>query len=304
MIIINLMGGLGNQMFQYAAAKHLSIIHNTTLKIDASNFRKLTKNREHIFQLDCFNISAAQASKDEISMYNPPELRHLKIMKRIRKTLKIPVADVANPHLYSEPDGSGFKPDFFGLGPDRYLIGYFNSYKYFAPIRDLLIEEYTPREDISEKAEEMIHRIENENSVSIHIRRGDYVDDPDVKKSIEGIITDRYYRNAVELMADRVSDPHFFVFSNDMGWVRTHFRIPFKVTYADFNPPDRGFEDLWIMSRCRHNITAGGSTFSWWAAYLNRNADKIVVRTEKISNDPQYNHPEDYFPPEWEIAAS
>lgn len=304
MIIINLMGGLGNQMFQYASAKRLSILHNTALRLDASNFRKLTKNREHVFQLDCFNISAAQASEDEIARYNPPERRHLKIMRRIRKTLKIPVTDAVNPHLYSEPDGSGFKPEFFQLGSDRYLIGYFNSYKYFDPIRDLLIEEYTPRKDISEKADEMIRRIENENSVGIHIRRGDYVDDPDVRKSIEGIITDRYYRNAVELIVDRVADPHFFVFSNDMGWVRTHFRIPFKVTYVDFNPPDRGFEDLWIMSRCRHNITAGGSTFSWWAAYLNRNAEKIVVRTEKISNHPQYNHSEDYFLPEWEIAAS
>ncbi len=304
MIIIGLMGGLGNQMFQYASAKHLSIIHNTALKIDALNFRKLTKNREHVFQLDCFNISAPQALENEISRYRPSESKGRKIMRRVKKTLNLPVMDMTSPYLYSEPDESNFKPDFFDLGPDRYLIGYFNSYKYFAPIRDILIGEYTPREDVSEKAKEMIDQIENANSVSIHIRRGDYVDDPDVRKSIEGIITDRYYGNAVAFMADRVVDPHFFVFSNDMTWVRAHFKIPFKVTYVDINPPHRGFEDLWIMSRCRHNITAGGSTFSWWAAYLNRYADKIVVRTEKISNHPRYNHPEDYFPPEWEIAAS
>jgi hypothetical protein len=304
MIIISLMGGLGNQMFQYAAAKHLSILHNTALRIDASHFRKLTKNREHVFQLDCFNISAPQALKDEIFRYRPPESKRHKIMRRVRKTLKLPVADIANPCLYSEPDESHFKPDVLDLGPDKYLVGYLNSYKYFHPIRDILLSEYTPKNEISIKAREMIKQIENANSVSIHIRRGDYVEDPDVRKSIEGIMTDRYYRNAVESVADRVADPHFFVFSNDMTWVRAHFKIPFKTTYVDINPPDRGFEDLWIMSRCRHNITAGGSTFSWWGAYLNRNADKIVVRTEKISNHPQYNHPEDYFPPEWEIAAS
>ena len=89
-----------------------------------------------------------------------------------------------------------------------------------------------------------------------------------------------------------------------MGWVTDNFKIPFKVTYVDINSPQRGFEDLWIMSRCKHNITAGGSTFSWWAAYLNQNTEKIVVRTETISNDLKYNHSEDYFPPEWEIAAS
>ncbi len=89
-----------------------------------------------------------------------------------------------------------------------------------------------------------------------------------------------------------------------MPWVAKHFALAADVTYVDVNPPQRGFEDLWMMSKCKHNITAGGSTFSWWAAYLNRNPDKIVVRTEKISNDPQYDHPDDYFPPDWERVPS
>jgi hypothetical protein len=304
MIIINLMGGLGNQMFQYAAAMHLSVIHNTALRIDTSNFRKLTKNRDHIVQLDCFNISAPQASETEISMYKPSESKGRRIMRRIRKTLRLPIADTVNPFAYSEPDESNFKPDFFDLGPDRYLVGYFNSYKYFHPIRDILINEYAPRNEISIKAREMIKQIEDTNSVGVHIRRGDYVTDPDVLESIEGIITDRYYRNAMDVLLARLDNPHFYIFSNDMTWVVDHFRVPARVTYVDINTPQRGFEDLWIMSKCRHNITAGGSTFSWWAAYLNRNADKIVVRTEKISNHPRYDHPEDYFPPEWEVAAS
>jgi hypothetical protein len=105
-------------------------------------------------------------------------------------------------------------------------------------------------------------------------------------------------------MLASVDNPHFYIFSNDMSWVIENFKISASVTYVDINPPQRGFEDLWIMSKCKHNITAGGSTFSWWAAYLNQNTAKIVVRTEKISNDPKYNHPDDYFPPEWGIVAS
>jgi hypothetical protein len=103
----------------------------------------------------------------------------------------------------------------------------------------------------------------------------------------------------MELIAAKLDSPHFFVFSNDMAWVRENFRTPYRMTFVDFNPAQRGFEDLWLMSRCKHNITAGGSTFSWWAAYLNPHAGKMVVRTKNVSNDSKYNHPEDYFPPEW-----
>jgi hypothetical protein len=279
MIIVNIMGGLGNQMFQYAAAKHLSIINHTTLKIDASNFRKLTLNKEHIFQLDCFNITAQQALKDEIGKYKTTKSRLGNVFELIKRTWTPNASHGKLDLLYEEPDGSEFRHSFFELGPDKYLIGYFNSYKYFT-------------------------QIENTNSISVHIRRGDYVDDPNVRKGVEGIITDGYYRKAIESLSDRVVNPQFFIFSNDMGWVKDNFKIPFKVTYVDINSPQRGFEDLWVMSRCKHNITAGGSTFSWWAAYLNQNPDKIVVRTEKISNDLKYNHPEDYFPQEWETVKS
>ncbi|MCG6533237.1 MAG: alpha-1,2-fucosyltransferase [Syntrophales bacterium LBB04] len=303
MIIINLMGGLGNQMFQYAAAKHLSIIHNTSLKIDTEDFRKLTVNKEHILQLDCMNIRAEQAFSEEIKKFKPRK-RLNRMFNRILRTFTGEPLRINRNLLYEEPAGSAFKDNFFDLGPDRYLIGYFNSYKYFDPIRNMLIEEYSPWEHITIEAQEIIKQIEESNSVSIHIRRGDYVNDPNVHKGIAGIITDNYYKNAVNRMAALVDDPHFYVFSNDMPWVRENFKIPFRTTYVDINSPQKGYEDLWIMSKCRHNITAGGSTFSWWAAYLNQNASKIVVRTERINNDPQYNHPDDYFPPGWETVPS
>ena len=301
MIIVNLMGGLGNQLFQYAAAKHLSTINNTELKIDESNFRKLTSNSEHSFQLTCFNISARQATRSEIWKV----VRPTNFLART-----IGIAFGMSPHkakskaVFREPEGSNFKPDVLKLKGDRYLIGYYNSYKYFDPIRKLLIDEYRPREEISAQGQELSKLIESTNSVSLHIRRGDYVDNPEVYKCIEGIITDRFYHNAAELIASRIETPHFFVFSNDMAWVKQNFRIPYQTTFVDFNTAQRGFEDLWLMSRCKHNITAGGSTFSWWAAYLNPNKQKIVVRTEQVSNDPKYNYPGDYFPQEWVAVES
>lgn len=299
--MINLMGGLGNQMFQYATAKHLSIINNTELKIDASNFKKLTLNREHTFQLSDLNITAPQASKNDIWKIASPANPLVRI---IGNALGISPLKVRTNAIFRETGGSGFQPDILELKADRYLIGYFNSYKYFDSIRNVLLEEYMPREKISLQGQELLKLIESTNSVSIHIRRGDYVDNPDVYKCIEGIITDRFYRNAVDFIASKVESPHFFIFSNDMPWVREHFKVSHQATYVDINSTKRGFEDLWLMSRCMHNITAGGSTFSWWAAYLNSNANKIVVRTEQVSNDANYNHPDDYFPREWVAVAS
>jgi Glycosyl transferase family 11 len=299
MIIINLMGGLGNQMFQYATAKNLSLMNNTELTIDASNFRKLTSNSEHTFQLSNFNISARQASKLEIWKIAQPTNSLARIVGEVfgRSAHKAKA-------VFKEPDGSDFKPDVLTIKSDRLLIGYFNSYKYFDSIRSILVHEYTPREEISAEGQNLLKLIASTNSVSIHIRRGDYVADPEVYKCIEGIITERFYQNAVDYIASRVDSPHFFVFSNDMPWVKQNFRVHNKITYVDFNSPQRGFEDLWLMSRCKHNITAGGSTFSWWAAYLNHNKNKIIVRTENISNDPKYNYPDDYFPPDWKTVVS
>jgi hypothetical protein len=304
MIIINLMGGLGNQMFQYAAARQLALVHNATLKIDTSDFWRMTLNREHVFQLQYFNIKAQQASAGEIAGYKPPRRRFGKFRDMMTGILAPRRMDCRRTLLYEEPPGSEWKPGFPGLGPDRYLIGYFNSYKYFDSIRDILREEFTPKDEISSQAQEMIRQIEKTNSIGLHVRRGDYITDRGVQRCIEGIITENYYRHAAGHILRHVAAPHFFIFSDDMPWVREHFLIPGPMTYVDINPPQRGFEDLWLMSRCKHNITAGGSTFSWWAAYLNRNPDKIVIRTERISNEVVYNHPDDYFPPEWIAVPS
>lgn len=295
------MGGLGNQMYQYATAKHLSIINNTELKIDASSFRKLTSNNEHTFQLTSFNISAKQASRPEIWKIIQPTNSLARAAGNLfgRSPLKAKTSAI-----FKELNGSDFKPDVLELKSDRYLVGYFNSYKYFDPIRDVLAKEYTPREGLSPQGREMLKLIDSTNSVSIHIRRGDYVDTPDIYKCIDGIITDRFYRNAVDFIASKMESPHFFVFSNDMAWVKENFRIPHQISFVDFNSAQRGFEDLWLMSRCKHNINAGGSTFSWWAAYLNPNTNKIVVRTEQVSNDSKYNYPEDYFPQGWVAVKS
>jgi hypothetical protein len=304
MIIVNIMGGLGNQMFQYAAARHLAILNDTELKIDSSNFYRHTANREHTLQIQHFRITAAEATFKESRRFRRYKKRHYRFLRSLGNLLRRSPQQDENLLYYEETGGSRFNPEFFAPASDRYLFGYFNSYKYFDPIRELLMREFAPREEPGEEARNALKLMESTNSVSIHFRRGDYVTDPNIKSGVSGIITDDYYRNAISHISEAVETPHFFVFSNDIGWARENFSVPFEVTFIGFNPPQRGYEDLWLMSRCRHNITAGGSSFSWWAAYLNPNEEKIVIRTKDVNGDPKFNHPDDFFPPGWRIAAS
>jgi hypothetical protein len=304
MIIVNLMGGLGNQMFQYATATHLSLLLGAELKIDASEFRKRTRNPDLTFQLDHFGLQASHSTETDLLFFRRRKHLHSRLLSRLRLWVFHPEKRKMRANYYEETGGSRFKPEVLELGDNTYLLGHFNSYKYFAPIRKKLSLEYVPKEKLSDKGARTEKMIEKTESISIHFRRGDFVHDPEVSKGIDGIITEAYFRNALARVLEKTRNPHVFVFSNDIAWIKEHHSFPCDVTYVDFNPSQRGYEDLWLMSRCKHNITAGGSTFSWWAAYLNPNEEKIVVRTKNVNNDPPYNHPSDYFPPGWVTVPS
>lgn len=304
MIIVNLMGGLGNQMFQYATSKRLSLSLNTELKIDISGFGKNTRNREHTYQLGHFNIQASHATSTDLLRFRTRKRKYARFIPDVREWTFHLRGRTSGTNFYEEAAGSGFKPGILELQDNTYLYGYLNSYKYFDSIRKELLLEYKPKSRLTDDGRRTETLIEKTGSISIHFRRGDYVDDPEIRKGVDGIITEPYFRNALDILLEKIPDSRLFVFSNDIAWVKERHSFPCDVTFVDFNPPQRGYEDLWLMSRCKHNITAGGSTFSWWAAYLNPNMDKIVVRTKDVNNDPLYNHPSDYFPPEWVVVPS
>lgn len=329
MIVVQIHSGLGNQLFMYAAARALAHKHNTSLYLDVdTDCRNGVDHGQyvgHSFQLDKFNIAAhypglpGQGEKvgaSGLGLYSALKvrLRENDLLRSAARRLRDNGIDPARlllklsgneKRFFREERGDwGYKPHFMDLPDDTILRGCFFSYKYFDPIRALILQELSLKVPLSAQSKAVEERILATESVSLHVRRGDVVTNPEYRSWYEGVVTENYYRNATYWMRERLADPCFFVFSDDMAWVKDNLRLPGKVVYVDHNGPDAGYEDLHLMSRCRHNITTGFSSFSWWGAYLNRNPDKIVLRTRRMNALDHLNHPEHFFPSDWVIVDS
>ncbi len=325
MIVLQIHSGLGNQMFMYAAARALAQKHDTALYLDVD-----TDCREgidggrrigHSFQLDRFNIKAdflgraPLTSSGEVASplgwYGTMKarLRDITLLRNVVRALRFKGLDLnalflrlsgTDKRTFREERGDwGYKPHFFELPDEIILRGCFFSYRYFDSMRDAIQDELSLKVQLSPQSKVMEERIRSSNSVSLHIRRGDVVTNPEYRSWYEGIVTENYYRNAIAYMQACVPQPHFFVFSDEMDWVKSHFKFPGTVTYVDHNGPETGYEDLHLMSQCKHNVTTGFSSFSWWAAYLNRHPGKIVLRTKRMNALGHLNHPDDFFPETW-----
>lgn len=329
MIVVQIHSGLGNQLFMYAAARALAQRRNTSLYLDVdTDCREGVNFGErigHSFQLDKFNIRASypgmatiksEGTSTSIGLYSAvkTQLRDIKVLRSAVRMLRYRGIDVSqmaaklsgtNKRMFTEARGDwGYKPHFLDLPDETILRGCFFSYRYFDWMRDELLNELSLKEGLSFRSKEIEEEIIAGQSVSLHVRRGDTVTNPEYRSWYEGVVTDRYYRNAIAHFMEKLDRPHFFVFSDDIAWTKSNLKIPGKVTYVDHNGAEKGYEDLHLMSRCKHNVTAGFSSFSWWAAYLNRNPQKMVVRTERMNGLDALNHPQDFFPPGWTVVPS
>ena len=310
-------------MFMYAAARALACKRNTELYLDVDTDCREGGNHGayvgHSFQLDKFNINASHLNLSALKDHRPTaagfysavksRLREIAILRNAVRFLRFRGLDLTamaqrisgtEKTLFREARGDWrYKPQFLDLPDQTVLRGCFFSYKYFDWMRDVLMEELSLKNRLSAQSRAIEERILASDSVSLHFRRGDTVTNPEYRSWYEGVVTQRYYCNAIAYFRDRLADPHFFIFSDDMAWVKSNLDIPGKVAHVDHNGPEAGYEDLYLMSRCRHNATTGFSSFSWWAAYLNRNPGKIVLRTKRMNALDHLNHPEDFFPDDW-----
>jgi len=273
MIIVKLIGGLGNQIFQYALGRNLAEKNKAELKLDVSGFETYKK---HKYSLNHFNIIENIATAQEVSRYKKYDAQ-TKIGKlfNLIESLK-PLKSrtyIKEPHYY------GYFPKILNLKGGIYLDGFWQSEKYFKDIENILRDEFTIKEKLEDN---LLNAIISTNSVSIHVRRTDYVTNPGANK-IHGVCGLDYYNNAIVKITNLVKTPHFFVFSDDIEWSKNNIKINFPITFVEHGA-DKNYEDLTLMSLCKHNIIAN-SSFSWWGAWLNNNPNKIVIAPKKWLNN-------------------
>lgn len=285
MIIVNLTGGLGNQLFQYAFAKYLATKNNCVLKLDVSSY----ENYEwHNYSLSRLSIDEVFASPVECDKYKGIRLNFFQ--KIYRKLLGL---------NYLLVEGNfQFNPDYELKKVPIYLDGYWQSENYFKEIELKIRNDFFIKIPPSKKNQVLIEKMQQENAVSLHIRRGNYVNVSHVNET-HGTSSLEYYNEAVKIISTKVVDPIFYIFSDDILWAKNNLNLNFETVFVDINDAKSDYEDLRLMSTCKHNITAN-STFSWWGAWLNANNSKIVICPKVWFNDKKLNDQTNYLiPAEW-----
>ncbi|ABQ25874.1 alpha-1,2-fucosyltransferase [Geotalea uraniireducens] len=294
MIIARLQGGLGNQMFQYAVGLHLALTHNVELKIDITMF---SDYKWHTYSLRPFNIRESIATEEEIKaltdvkMDRPYKKIDNFLCRLLRKSQKISATHVKEKHFH-------YDPDILKLPDNVYLDGYWQSEKYFKEIENIIRQTFIIKNPQLGRDKELACKILSTESVCLHIRRGNYVTDK-TTNSVLGPCDLSYYSNCIKSLAGNNKDPHFFVFSNDHEWVSKNLKLDYPTIYVDHNNEDKDYEDLRLMSQCKHHIIAN-STFSWWSAWLCSNPDKVIYAPQKWFRVDEYNT-KDLLPSNWLI---
>ena len=256
MIVSRIIGGLGNQMFQYAAgfavAEHIRSEH----RVDVSAFGRYSLRENSLIHL---NITSASIDDDDY----PPIKTSCEGFVEERRGLRT-----------VRESGMRFDPSLFETGDDLFLFGYWQTESYFKSVESKIRSEFQVKTEPDAENRNLLAQIRDSQSVAVHIRRGDYVSHRKVRKEF-GSCTLRYYEGAIRLIKDRVADATFFVFSDEPEWAQAHLNIE-RSKYVTHNSGNRDFEDLRLMASCRHFIIAN-SSFSWWAAWLGAEADKTVI---------------------------
>ena len=279
MIIIRLKGGLGNQMFQYALYLQLKALGREVKVDEVSGFVDDKQRDPALF--DMFGITYDKAGNEEVIDITDSRMD---LFSRIKRKLF-----GRKNHEYIDESGN-YDPKVLEM-ETAYLNGYFQSAKYFTDkdVLEQLRREYSFDQDkvlVSDKSWELYRQIRQTESVSIHVRRGDYLE-PGTVETFGGICDTDYYKRAIDIMLQRFPNAEFYVFTSDKEWCEQN------VSGKRFHMVDTGEEnadavDMYLMSLCKHHILAN-SSFSWWSAWINDDPSKTVIVPEKWLNNKPMN---------------
>jgi hypothetical protein len=283
MIIVKLIGGLGNQMFQYAIGRHIAEKNNIEFKLDITEFEIYDL---HKYSLNHFNIIEKLASNDEIYKFN--------LRKNFEKIFN--KINLYSGKKYIKEKKFAFNEKLLKIKNNAYIDGYWQSEKYFKKIENIIRKEFVINKAQSAKNKEVTNMIKECNSISIHIRRGDYINNKHTSQLHNTCGLD-YYNRTIDYINKNNKNPHFFVFSDDPQWAKDNLKTELPIYFIDNNNVNTNYEDLRLMSQCNHNIIAN-SSFSWWGAWLNNNPDKIVIFPRTWFNDRSIET-KDLIPKKW-----
>ncbi len=273
MVIVKIWGGLGNQMFQYAL--YLSYkSKGVSTRLDKTFYKKIKEHNGYELER-IFNIHPEYSSG---------------ISKMFIKTRgKLLSKLVKSPYKESDAMAGCYISSVVSL-KSGYIKGFWQTEKYFTSIADTVREEFSFPELTDEKNISILNEIQKSNSVSIHIRRGDFL-----LQNRNWAININFYKNAIQFIQQKIAHPVFFIFSDDMSWVKENLQLP-NSFFIDWNKGENSYKDMQLMSACQHNIIAN-SSFSWWGAWLNNNKEKIVLVPEKWI--PTMEGTRDIIPGDW-----
>jgi len=277
--IVKVIGGLGNQLFQYAFSRALALKTGDQVFLDISSYSKAQHQIHNGFELpELFPIKYEIAEERDIHRLSTQPRSPLSKVRRKYFTKRTHYID----KIFR------FNPQVFDLKGDWYLEGWWQDARYFDFCSDLIRKELTFIADPGTENRELAATFEKSRyslvPVSLHVRRGDALQNPDT-----WVCTEAYYRHAIEAarqairVLGRVARPYFLVFSDDLAWCMANLALePSEAIYVDWNRGANSWRDMWLMSQCRIHIIAN-STFSWWGAWLDQHPDKIVYAPEHWS---------------------
>jgi len=289
-VVANLCGGMGNQMFQYAAAYALARQNSVPLTLDLTWFEAVAGSAG----------GGVTARKYALSPFALPvslvSSTPARLPSRFERAWRRIFPARAQAHVYSEPAFT-YDAALFERTVPVTLDGYFQSYRYFEAVAQDIRDQFSTPRALSEASRAMLDKIRSVDAVCIHVRRGDYVTDA-AANAFHGLCGLDYYQRGLAYLESQASaQRECFVFSDDPQWVRENMILPLPMTVVDINGPDAAHEDLWLMAACRDFVIAN-SSMSWWGSWLGAHPEKQVIAPLKWFQDDRHDT-RDLIPQDW-----
>ncbi len=291
-ILCRLMGGLGNQMFQYAYSRALAIRNHAEVVLDTSLLAEETTFTKRNFELDVFNnIVYRLAAPFEVFLYNgDPKANFLQRLRRV-------FLNLFSKRKLILQEANKILPEYLKADGNICVVGRWQSYLFFEEYQEIIVREFLIEKPVGLFLDDIVEQIEITESVCLHVRRGDLVTIPIYNQEI-GVLGIPYYQQAVDELKTRVIDATFFVFSDDIAWCKENLRFAAKTIFVDEKyAGEKALGHFFLMQQCK-NFILSNSTFAWWTAYLSKSPEKIVFYPKQWNQDSALANPQ-MCPPSW-----